>query len=177
MVPAGNKAKHLSSVNHTTKKIINSSIHQLVKWFKQWRVQICYKKWYAIDSQPTKGKYKQGDTIEFETESIKSSLCDYSDAFILVTGNITVTSSNDTNVAYKNCAPFSTCKTVINDVHVEEVNHIYIAMPMYSLIEYTDNYSDASGSLWQFKRDEVPANNADLTVHNSQSFRKNSKSK
>ena len=50
-------------------------------------------------------------------------------------------------------------------------------MPMYSLIEYTDNYSDASGSLWQFKRDEVPANNADLTVHNSQSFRKNSKSK
>ena len=62
-------------------------------------------------------------------------------------------------------------------MHVEEVNHIYIAMPMYSLIEYTDNYSDASGSLWQFKRDEVPANNADLTVHNSQSFRKNSKSK
>ena len=56
-------------------------------------------------------------------------------------------------------------------MHVEEANHIYIAMPMYSLIEYTDNYSDVSGSLWQFKRDEVPANNADLIVHNSQSFK------
>ena len=42
-------------------------------------------------------------------------------------------------------------------------------MPMYNLIEYSDNYSDTSGSLWQFKRDEVPANNADLTIDNSQS--------
>ena len=48
------------------------------------------KKWYVIDSQTTKGKYKQGDTIKFETETIKSSLWDYSDAFILVTGNITL---------------------------------------------------------------------------------------
>ena len=47
------------------------------------------KKWYVIDNQTTKGKYKQGDTVKFETETIKSSLCDYSDAFILVTGNIT----------------------------------------------------------------------------------------
>ena len=42
---------------------------------------------------------------------------------------------------------------------------------MYNLIEYSDNYSDTSGSLWQFKRDEVPANNADLTINNSQSFK------
>ena len=57
-----------------------------------------------------------------------------------------------------------------NDIFVDEANHIYIAMPMYNLIEYSDNYSDTSGSLWQFKRDEVPANNADLTNNNSQSF-------
>ena len=44
-------------------------------------------------------------------------------------------------------------------------------MPMYNLIKYSDNYSDTSGSLWQFKRDEVPANNADLTINNSQSFK------
>ena len=129
------------------------------------------KKWYVIDSQTTKGKYKQGDTIKFETETIKSSLCDYSDAFILVTGNITVAANNDTDVAFKNCAPFSTCTTKINDVFVEETNHIYIAVPMYNLIEYSDNYSDISGSLWQFKRDEVPANNADLSTDNSESFR------
>ena len=86
------------------------------------------KKWYVIDSQTTKGKYKQGDTIKFETGTIKSSLCDYSDAFIFLTGN--VNSANDTNVAFKNWVPFSKCKTVINDVFAYRVEHIYIAMPM-----------------------------------------------
>ena len=71
------------------------------------------KKWYVIDSQITKGKYKQDDTITYETETIKSSLCDYSDAFVSVTGNITVSAANDINIVFKNCAPFSTCKTVI----------------------------------------------------------------
>ena len=129
------------------------------------------KKLYIIDSQTAKGKYDQNNSIKFETESIKSSLCDYSDALILVTSDIAVAANNDTDVAFKNCAPFSTCKTVINDVFVDEANHIYIAMPMYNLIEYSDNYSDTSGSLWQFKRDEVPANNTDLSVDNSLSFK------
>ena len=129
------------------------------------------KWWYAIDSQTTKGKYKQGDTIKFETQNIKSSLCDCPDVFILVTANVTINAANDTDVAFKNCAPFSTCKTVINDVFVDRTEHIYIAMPMYNLIECSDNYSDTAGSLWQFKRDEVPANNADLTINNSQSFK------
>ena len=128
------------------------------------------KKWYVIDSQTTKGKYKQGDTIKFETETIKSSLCDYSDAFILVTGNITVNADDNTDVAFKNCPLFSTCTTKINDAFVDEANHIYIAMPMYNLIEYSDNYSDTSGHLWQFKRDKVAAN-ADLSIDNSKSFK------
>ena len=54
---------------------------------------------------------------------------------------------------------------------IDESNHIYIAMPMYNLIEYSDNYSDISGCLWQFKRDKVPADTADLTADNSQSFK------
>ena len=83
------------------------------------------KKWYVIDSQTTKGKYKQGDVIKFETETIKSSLCDYSDAFILVTENITEAANNNTDVAFKNCAPFSTCITKIGDTFVDEANHIY----------------------------------------------------
>ena len=61
--------------------------------------------------------------------------------------------------------------TEINDVFIDEVNHIYIAMPMYNLIEYSDNYADTSRSLWQSKRDEVPDNNADLVVDNSESFK------
>ena len=141
-----------------TQKIIN-----LLNDSRNEESKFATKKWYVIDSQTAKGKYKQGDTIKFETETIKSSLCDYSDAFILVTRNITVNAVNDTDVAFKNCAPFSTCKTVINDVFVDKAEHIYTAMPMYNLIEYSDNYSDTSGSLWQFKKDDVPANNANLT--------------
>ena len=79
--------------------------------------------------------------------------------------------SNDTDVAFKNCASFSTCKTVINDVFVDRAEHIYIAMPIYNLIEYSDNCLDTSESLWQFKIDEVPSNNADLTIKNSESFK------
>ena len=82
------------------------------------------KKWYVIDSETTKGKYKQDVTIKFKTETIKSSLCDYSDAFISVTGNITVAADNNTDVAFENCAPFSTCATKINDIFVDKANHI-----------------------------------------------------
>ena len=67
----------------------------------------------------------------------------------------------------KICASFSTCETVINDVFVDEAEHIYIAMLMYNLIEHSENYSDTSGSLWQLTRDEVPANNVDLTINSS----------
>ena len=66
----------------------------------------------------------------------------------MVTGDITVHENNNTDVACKNSAPFSTCKTETNDVFVDEANHIYFAMPMYNLIEYSDNYSGTSGSLW-----------------------------
>ena len=108
------------------------------------------KKWYVLDSQTTEGKYKQGTTIKLEIETIKSSLCDYSHTFILVTGNITLAADNNTDVAFKNCALFFTCTTKINDMFVDEANHIYIAMPMCNLTKYSNNHSDTSGSLWQF---------------------------
>ena len=92
--------------------------------------------------------------IKFDKEGIKSSLFDYSDAFILVAGNLTVTANNNTDVVFKICAPFSTCKTEINDIFIDEANHIYIAR--YNWIEYWDNY----WRLWQLKKDDVPANKA-----------------
>ena len=82
------------------------------------------QKWYIINSQTAKSKYGQNNSIKFETESIKSSLYDYSDVFILVTGDITVAANNNTDVAFKNCAPFSKYKTEINDMFVDEANHI-----------------------------------------------------
>ena len=128
------------------------------------------KKWYVIDSE-SKGVYSHEDEIKFLTSSLESSLCDYSDAYILVTGNINVTGGdNNTKVAFKNCAPFKKCRTEINETFVDDAEHINIAMPMYNLIEYSDNYSDTSGILRQFKRDEIEENN-NLTVDNSSSFK------
>ena len=124
------------------------------------------KKWCIIDGE-SNGNYSQNDEIKFLTRSIESSLCDYSDAYILVTGNITATPNNAaTQVVFKNCAPFEKCRTEINETFIDEADFINITMPMYNLIEYSDNYSDTSGSLWQFKRDEI-TNNADVTNDNN----------
>ena len=88
---------------------------------------------------------------------LKSSLCDHSDAYILVKGTITANNTaaadadaNNTNkkVIFKNCAPFTNC--------ISEINNIDIVMPMYNLIEYSDNYSKTSRSLWQYCKD-IPA--------------------
>ena len=127
--------------------------------------QIC-KIWYIINSE-SNGNYSQNDEIKFLTKSIESSLCDYSDAYILVTGNISATPNNAaTQVVLKNCAPFEKCRTEINETFVDEAAHINITMAIYNLIEYSGNYSDTSGSLWQFKRDEI-INNADVTNDNN----------
>ena len=81
----------------------------------------------------------------------------------------------DTNVAFKNCTPFTRCVAHINDEHVETAESLDIIMPMYNLIEYSDNYADSSGSLYQFKRDESPMNNAEnpnnVALDNSTSFK------
>ena len=75
------------------------------------------------------------------------SLCNYSDAFILVTGDKKkVPADNDTDDEFKNCVAFSTCKSEIN-VFIDEANHIYTTMSMYNLTEYSDNYSDTSRRL------------------------------
>ena len=102
------------------------------------------------------------------TRSIESSFCDYSGVYILVTGSITATSNNTaTQVIFKNCTPFEK-RTEIKETFIDEADLINITMPMYNLIEYSDNHSDTSGSLWQFKRDEI-INNADVTNDNNAS--------
>ena len=114
------------------------------------------RKWYIINDQ-NNGQYGEGNendsTIKFETKVIKPSLCDYSDAYILVTENIE-NKANNANVAFKKCAPFMKCITHINDEDLETAENLDIIMPMYNLLKYSDNYSDSSGSLYQFKREE-----------------------
>ena len=89
---------------------------------------------------------------------LNSSLCDYSDAYILVKGKIAITGAGDNavarqaderdkGVAFKNCAPFTNCISEINIIQVDNAKDIDIVMPMYNLIEYCDNYAKTSGSL------------------------------
>ena len=75
------------------------------------------------------------------------------------------------DLALKNCAPFTKCNLEINDGHVDTAENLNIVMPMYNLIEYSDNYQDSSATLYQYKRDKPPANIANnLTYVNSKSF-------
>ena len=116
------------------------------EYFAKWK--LATKKWYIINSE-SKGNYSHQNPIRFLTNSLEPSLCDYSDAYILVTGNISVTGcNNNTKVAFKNCAPSKKCRTEINETFVDEADIINITMPTYNLTEYSDNYSDTSGSLW-----------------------------
>ena len=78
---------------------------------------------------------------------------------------------NATRLALKNRAPFTKCNLEINDEHVDTAEYLDIVMPMYNLIEYLDNYQDSSATLYQYKRDEPPDNNVNLTADNSTSFK------
>ena len=128
------------------------------------------KRWYIINDQNTGnnayGNGEDGTTIKFETKVIKPNLCHYSDAYISVTGNIQNKTANSI-VAFKNCAPFRTCDIIINDEHVEKAEDLDIVMPVYNLLEYSDNYQSSTGSLYQFKRDEPPDDNADVANNTS----------
>ena len=100
---------------------------------------------------------------------LRSSLCDYSDAYIVVKGTITIApvppsaaepSNNDKEVVFKNCAPFNDSTSEINNTQIDNDKQIGVVMPMYNLIEYSGNYSKISGSLWKYYRDEAALTNA-----------------
>ena len=92
----------------------------------------------------------------------------------MIDGTIRTAAANaNTRLALKNCAPFTKCNLEINDKHVDTAENLDITMPMYNLIEYSDNYQDSSATLYQYKRDEPPEDDtaADLTADNSSSFK------
>ena len=128
------------------------------------------RNWVEINDE-SRGAYNVNSQIKFKTTMLKSSLCDYSDAYILVKGTISVNNiadqgaANNTNkkVIFKNCAPFTNCISEINNIQVHNAKDIDIVMPMYNLIEYSDNYVKTSGSLWQYCKD-IPARNANNII-------------
>ena len=122
----------------------------------------------------SRGTYSVNRQLNFKTSVLGSSLCDYSDAYILVKGNTTVNNTaaedadgNNTGkkVIFKNCSPFTGCISKINNTQVGNAKDIDIVIPTYNLIEYSDNYSKTSGSLWQYCKD-IPAVNNDGNIVN-----------
>ena len=124
------------------------------------------RNWVEINDE-SRGAYNVNSQIKYKTAMLKSSLCDYSDAYIFVKGTISVNNAaaagaavNNTNkkVIFKNCAPFTNCISEINNTQVDNAKDIDIVMSMYNLIEYSDNYAKTTGSLWQYYKD-IPARN------------------
>ena len=139
------------------------------------------KKWYIINDE-NNANYgvdkntgaNTPDTIKYDTRVLKPNLCDYAEAYILVDGTIRAANNvnNNTRLALKNCVPFTKCNLEINDEHVDRAENLDIVMPMYNLIEYSDNYQDSSATLYQYKRDEPPDNiDNNLTTNTSSSFK------
>ena len=139
------------------------------------------RKWYIINDENNTnyGVNKDAgannpDTIKYDTRVLKPNLCDYAEAYILIDGTIRAEAADDnTRLAFKNCASFTKCNLEINDEHVDTSENLNITMPMYNLIEYSDNYQDSSVTLYQYKRDKPPEDNAidDLTTNTSSSFK------
>ena len=132
--------------------------------------------------------YNENKSIRFKTPILRSNLCDYSDAYILVKGTITVTApgvNNNANnirdqrnrlVILKNIAPFVSCMTRINGELVEDAGDLDIVMSMYNLLEYSKNYRKTIGLLYNYYRDELSDDTGDnnfdnIKVVNSNTFK------
>ena len=134
------------------------------------------KNWVEINDE-LKGSYGTGSDIKFKTIMLRCSLCDFVDASIVVKGTITITGvridaaarqgdERNKGLVFKTCAPFTKCISKINSTETDNAQDIDIVMPVYNLIEYSDNYSKTFGSLWQYYKDESIHNLA-----NSESFK------
>ena len=121
------------------------------------------RNWVEINDE-SRGTYTSDD-IKFKTTMLRSNLCDYANAYILVKGTITITAAGDDDAAkqldernkgiiFKNCVPFTKCISRINNTDIDTAQDINIVMPMYNLIKYSNNYLKTSGSLCQYYNDE-----------------------
>ena len=133
------------------------------------------RKW-SIVSDNSKSNYAAVNEFTYNIEILKSNLCDYNDAYISVTGDITIIVALKTQVAFKNCAPFTKCITKHDGTTIDDAENLDLVMPMYNLIEYSSNYSEKIGSLWFHSKDEATDSNAAIeNIDNFNFFRHKAK--
>ena len=116
------------------------------------------KKWIEVYDQSEKN-YNVNKEIRIKTPMLRSDLSEFSDAYIVVKGTITVNNPDNAkrNKAFKNNAPFSNCITKINGIKIDNAEDLDVVMPMYNLLEYSKNYKKTTGSLWNYFKDQ-PSN-------------------
>ena len=142
------------------------------------------KKWIEVYDQ-SEGNYNVNKKIRIKTSMLRSDLCDFSDSYIVVKGNITVTKKTftaddidapnntaanvtatntannnafgDKKLVFKNNAPFINCISKINDVKTDNAEDLDVVMPMYNLVEYSKNYKKTTGSLWNYNYRDEPS--------------------
>ena len=124
------------------------------------------KEWYIIDDRNNDqyGLRDENDsTVKFDTDVVKSFLVDYSDAYILVTGDIKIVGANNNNtrVAFKNYDPFIRAIINLNNEHVETSDHLDLTMNLHKIIDYSDNYT---GSLYHYKRPDQTKGDDDEVI-------------
>ena len=124
------------------------------------------RKWSIIIDQ-TNAEHGVKNEI-YNTEVLKSNVCNISGVYILVISNITVVAAPVTQVAFKNCAPFSKCKTKIDGTTIDDAEDLNLVMAMYNLIEYSYNYSEMTNSLWIYPKDKM--NNFNPDTANNDNF-------
>ena len=128
------------------------------------------KKWIEVYDQ-SEGNYNVNKEIRIKTSMLRSDLCDFSDAYIVVKGDITVTNPNNAKrnkaVAFKNNAPFINCISKINGIKIDNAEDLDVVMLMYNLLEYNKSYRKTTGSLWNYYRDEP----SDPLSSNSEPFK------
>ena len=138
------------------------------------------KKWIEVYDQSEKN-YIINKEIRIKTPVLRSDLCDFSDVYIVVKGDITLEGDNDANkqnknLAFKNNAPFINCISKINGVQIDNAEDLDVVMPMYNLLEYSKNYRKTTGSLWNYYRDEQSSgiggedNSVSYSIKDSKSF-------
>ena len=108
------------------------------------------KKWVEVHDQSGSAddRYKPNKQIRFKKSMLRSDLCDYSDAYIVVKGTITVTDLNDANYDKKkllNNAPFTSCISKIKNTLTDNAEVLDIVIPMYNLLEYSKSYRITTG--------------------------------
>ena len=136
------------------------------------------KKWIEVHDQSGE-TYNTNKQIRFKTSMLRSDLCDFSDAYVVVKGIVTVSADErdrdemNRQVILKNNAPFISWISKINGVLVENVEDLDVVAPLYCLLKYSKNYSKTSVSLWNYYRDEL----TDETNDNNESNKKVTKSK